>query len=456
MKKASNLFECTACGASYSKWMGRCPECMNWNTISEVPSYISKHVEKIYSSGSQTQVHAKKFDETSIIENSQRFLTGFDQLDRVFGGGITPNSVTLLSGDPGIGKSTLLIQVASNLSQKAAKVLYASAEESESQVSSRAKRVAPQIFSSDSLILCTNQIEDVLDIVRKEKVDVLILDSVQTFYSSLIESSTGSVAQVKQICQDLVNISKKEGITTLIVGHVNKEGAIAGPKVLEHLVDSVLYFEGDPSKDYRIVRSIKNRYGQQGEIGIFKMDETGLSSYEDSQTLFMDSFTSSSTGIALGCIVEGTRPIVVEVQSLLNKTPAVQTRKFSMGYDQNRLQLMCAVLSKILKVKMYEFDVYLNIVGGLKVNDTSLDFAVCSSIISSLRSKALGGENVFIGEVGLSGEIRSTTHIDKRISQALSLGAKRIFVSALYKNKVFVKNTKILYIENIKDLEKYV
>ena len=423
MAKAKTVFYCTACGNESPKWQGRCSACGAWNTMEE-------HIEKPVAAGkaksapvgmSRRPQKIHEVDSGSEI----RFSTGIGELDRVLGGGAVEGSLVLVGGAPGIGKSTLLLQICTSLCS-GRKVLYVSGEESERQLKLRAQRlgVAPE----ELYILSETRMSDILEAVEEMKPDILIADSVQTLYQEENESSPGSISQVKDCTMTLMHLSKSQGITVFVVGHINKDGNIAGPKVLEHMVDCVLYFEGDPNTSYRLLRAAKNRFGSTNEIGVFEMADKGLLEVPNPSQMLLEGRPENTPGTCVACVMEGTRPVLAEVQALVSKTPFNVPRRTADGFDFNRAALLLAVAEKRGGMKLSVFDAYINVIGGLRLDEPGADLPVILAVASSYRDMPIPDDLVAIGEVGLTGEIRSVSHMNQRLSEAARLGFKRVMV----------------------------
>lgn len=418
--KAKTLYVCTACGTEYTKWYGRCTACGEWNSIEE-------HVQTKEAPLATGQLRRGTVQKINDINPSgqQRYHTGLKELDRVLGGGIVRGGLMLIGGDPGIGKSTLLLQICATLGVNH-KILYVSGEESEGQIKLRADRLH---VSGDNLyILCENDLDTVLQALRDEQPDILIIDSIQTMNWAEIASASGSVAQVRECTSAIMRSTKQMGIPTFIVGHVNKDGAIAGPKVMEHIVDCVLYFEGDRHSSYRLLRCVKNRYGSTNEIGVFEMGELGLSEVENPSMMLLSGRPLNVSGACVACTIEGTRPMLAEVQGLVSPTGFGNPRRMSTGFDYNRLSLILAVLEKRAGYFFSNLDTYVNIVGGLYLDEPAVDLPVALALISGLKDTVIPAGNVAFGEVGLTGEIRSVSNADLRIAEAARLGFKRIII----------------------------
>lgn len=417
MAKTKTVYYCTTCGNESPKWMGQCSACGAWNTMEE-------HIEKPNPVGrgkaapvgmSRT---AQKLSEVSV-DAEIRFTTGMGELDRVLGGGAVAGSLVLVGGAPGIGKSTLLLQICSSLCQDK-KVLYVSGEESERQLKMRAERIG---VAPDSLyILSETRLSDVLESAEALIPDVLIVDSIQTLYSEQNESAPGSISQVKDCTMSLMQLSKSQGITVFVVGHINKDGAIAGPKVLEHMVDCVLYFEGDSNSSYRLLRAVKNRFGSTNEIGVFEMADRGLVEVANPSQMLLDGRPEGASGTCVACVMEGTRPVLAEVQALVSKTSFQVPRRTADGFDYNRAVLLMAVAEKRANLKLSAFDAYINVIGGLKLDEPGADLPVILAVASSYRDTPINSKLTAIGEVGLTGEIRSVSHLNQRIAEIARLG----------------------------------
>lgn len=415
-KKKTTLFECQHCGFTTPKWMGKCTNCGGWDCMIELNEQ-QQDVLKITSSSSPL-AGAKAQEITKIEEeNVQRYTSDDTELDMVLGGGVVPGSLVLIGGSPGVGKSTLLLKIGSNLARQSRNVLYVSGEESAGQIKLRANRLGANV---DNLYLLAEiSLEKILGELHERPYECIIIDSIQTMYSETIGSAPGSVTQVRQITFDLMRIAKERKIAIFIIGHITKEGSIAGPRVLEHMVDVVLYFEGDSSHELRILRGFKNRFGPTSEIGVFEMRSEGLVSAKDISSRFFNR-TKSQSGSALTVIMEGSRPIVLEVQALVSDTHAPNPKRQATGFDTNRLNMLLALLERKLEIPLNSYDVFVNITGGIKIMETSADLAILAAIISSFRNRAISKETVFIGEVSLVGDIREVYSIDVRLKEAAS------------------------------------
>lgn len=423
MAKAKTIFFCTNCGNETPKWMGRCPGCGAFNTMQE-------HIEKPAPSGRAKPApvgSSRKPQRLSEVfsDDEIRFSTGMGELDRVLGGGAVAGSLVLVGGAPGIGKSTLLLQICNSLCAGRS-VLYVSGEESERQLKLRAQRLG---VSPESLyILSETRLSDVLEAVEEMKPDILIVDSIQTLYNDENESSPGSVSQVKDCTMSMMQLSKSQGITVFVVGHINKDGNIAGPKVLEHMVDCVLYFEGDPNTSYRLLRAAKNRFGSTNEIGVFEMMDHGLNEVPNPSQMLLEGRPEGAHGTCVACVMEGTRPILAEVQALVTKTTFNVPRRAADGFDFNRAVLLMAVAEKRAGMKLNMFDAYINVIGGLRLDEPGADLPVVLAVASSYREQPIADDLIAIGEVGLTGEIRSVSHMEQRLAEASRLGFQKCII----------------------------
>ena len=429
MKGTKTIYICSECEYQSPKWMGKCPGCGAWNSFVE-DVVATPSATKGGSSLSRLSVsvgkenHATAFDQLEL-PTYMRFVTGMEELDRVLGGGLVHGSVVLLSGEPGIGKSTLLMQI-SDVLGGVKRVLYVSGEESGGQLKLRAKRLG--VVGQNLMILTETNMENVLHEIDQVKPDILIVDSIQTMFSDMATSAPGSVTQVKECALTLIGKAKKEGLSVILVGHVNKEGGIAGPKVLEHMVDAVLYFEGERHQSYRIIRAIKNRYGSTNEIGVFEMTDQGLCEVCNPSEVLLAGRPKNVPGNCAVCTMEGTRPLIAEIQALVTPTAFPAPRRTSNGLDYNRMCLILAVLEKRLGLKFYQHDVYSNVIGGLRVDEPASDLATALALISSLTDKIVPDTTIAIGELGLSGECRAVGNLEQRVKEAARLGFTRAIV----------------------------
>lgn len=422
--KTKSVFFCTECGNESPKWSGRCSACGAWNSM------VEQTAEKV-SKGSNKRVGTTNVKSTCITEldttDEIRFLTGMGELDRVLGGGAVKGSLVLVGGAPGIGKSTLMLQICQQLGQFA-KVLYVSGEESTHQLKMRAQRL--RVDSENLRVLSETCLGDVLVCVEEEKPDVLIIDSIQTLYNEELDSPAGGIGQVKDCTMSLMHLAKGQGVTVFVIGHVNKEGSIAGPKVLEHMVDCVLYFEGDRHMTYRILRAAKNRFGATNEIGVFEMMDSGLQEVENPSEMLLSGRPKDAPGTCVTCVMEGARPVLAEVQALIAPCAGSKPLRSCNGFDYSRAAMLLAVLEKRGGLKVSQCDAYLNIIGGLTLDEPAADLAAVVAIASSYLDKPVSGEMAAIGEVGLSGEIRSISHLEQRLSEVQRLGFTRCIVPA--------------------------
>ena len=424
MAKVKSVYTCNECGANSPKWVGQCPSCSAWNTLYETTVVPISNARAARQYGAPAAVH----DLAAVTpEKISRQPTGISELDRVLGGGLVTGSVVLIGGDPGIGKSTLLTQAMATIGQSV-KVLYVSGEESSDQIALRAQRLG---LKSDRLRLLTeNQVEIILASAQSEHPQVIVVDSIQTMYTDILQSAPGSVAQVRESAAQLVRYAKQTGTALFLVGHVTKEGTLAGPRVLEHMVDTVLYFEGDTGSAFRIIRAIKNRFGAVNEIGVFAMTETGLREVGNPSSMFLSRQGDAVPGSVVLATQEGTRPLLVEVQALVDQSHLSNPRRVCVGLDTNRLAMLLAVLHRHAGIATYDQDVFVNVVGGVRVLETAADLAILAATVSSLRNRPLGKDLVVFGEVGLAGEVRPVQRGQERIREAAKLGFKRALVPA--------------------------
>ena len=447
MAKAKTVFYCTACGNESPKWQGRCAACGAWNTMQE-------HIEKPVAAGKGRSAPVgisrkpQRIHEVDC-DSEIRFSTGIGELDRVLGGGAVAGSLVLVGGAPGIGKSTLLLQICNSLCS-GRKVLYVSGEESERQLKLRAQRLG--VNSEELYILSETRISDILEAVEGLQPDILIADSIQTLYLEENESSPGSVSQVKDCTMTLMQLSKSRGITVFVVGHINKDGNIAGPKVLEHMVDCVLYFEGDPNTSYRLLRAAKNRFGSTNEIGVFEMADKGLLEVPNPSQMLLDGRPENAPGTCVACVMEGTRPVLAEVQALVSKTTFNVPRRTADGFDFNRAALLLAVAEKRGGMKLGVFDAYINVIGGLRLDEPGADLPVVLAVASSYRDQPIADDLVAIGEVGLTGEIRSVSNMNQRLAEAARLGFKKVIIPKNGSDKVEIpRDLTVFRVRNIRE-----
>lgn len=448
MAKTEAIFMCSNCGNEFPRWMGRCTACDEWDSIKEVPSSKGQGVSKNTSFKIQKSSKLISLNEINF-QQEKRVSSNISELDRVLGGGIVKGSAILISGEPGIGKSTLMLQTANALA-KSGEVLYVSGEESASQVGLRARRL--NTLEKGLKFISETDLFSIEQIIAEHKPAFVIIDSIQTISKSDVDSAAGSISQIKESAAYLVQLAKALNIAVFMVGHVTKEGNIAGPRILEHVVDTVLYFEGERHKQYRILRAHKNRFGSTDEIGIFEMKNQGLVEVLNPSQIFLNEKEPEAYGSVVTCALEGTRPLMVEVQALVNFTPAPIPRRTSTGVDYNRVNMIIAILERHLDLKLYNRDVYVNIAGGVKVNEPAIDLAVAAAIISSYHKKPIDAKTVILGEMGLTGEIRMVNQIAKRLSEALKLGFSPIIIPQ--GNASEAANSK-KNISGIKDLKQF-
>jgi len=450
MAKAKVQYQCTECGATLHKWAGQCGDCLAWNTVIEVVVEATSQI-KSFRNRDHIAVPAEVcFLDSIDTEVSFRLATGMAELDRAVGGGLAMGSVTLIGGDPGIGKSTLLIQMLSALGNEGGvKTLYVSGEESAQQISLRGHRLG---LALDKIKLLTeNNLERILSVASVERPEVIVIDSIQTVYTEMLQSAPGSVAQVRESAAQLVRYAKQTNTTVLLAGHVTKDGALAGPRVLEHMVDTVLYFEGDTSSRYRVIRSIKNRYGAVNEIGVFAMTDKGLKEVSNPSAIFLSRHEEPVSGSVIMVTKEGTRPLLVEVQSLVDTSPLGNPRRVSVGLEQNRLSMLLAVLHRHAKINTADQDVFINIVGGIRVTETAADLAILLAVISSLKNMPLPQDLIVFGEVGLAGEIRPVQNGLERLNEAVKHGFKKAIIPKSNQPKQNIKGMEIIAVSRLSD-----
>lgn len=445
--KIKTIYVCQQCGAQSPRWVGKCPSCESWNS----------YVEENAVAASEHKVGMVYNDDPVLLtevtsEHENRYLSGIEEFDRVMGGGIVPGSVTLIGGDPGIGKSTLSLQVACNLSHQGKKILYVSGEESVKQTKMRADRLSPKDISS---LYIVNQIDlnVIMEYIRKMRPDAVVLDSIQVVYQPEVQSSPGSVSQVRECSSQLTHLVKTLGISLFIIGHVTKEGMLAGPRVLEHIVDTVLYFEGERYSTFRILRTTKNRFGSTNEIGVFEMAANGLMEVDNASEIFLSERPKKAPGSVVVPIMEGTRPFLVEIQGLVSRSAFGVVRQKAQGFDANRLAMLAAVLEKRIGLNLQDKDIFLNVVGGVRVMDPAADLAVVLAVASAFQDKVISFDTVVMGEVGLSSEVRSVSQMATRVREAEKLGFKRCVVP---KNNLSPKNAfksekmEMIAVENVR------
>ncbi|MFV9568541.1 DNA repair protein RadA [Thermoanaerobacter mathranii] len=444
MAKSNTKFVCRECGFESSKWMGRCPNCESWNSFEEE---VIENLKNFKITKNTSQIYLLQ-DVT--FSEEERIRTGIEEFDRVLGGGIVKGSLVLIGGDPGIGKSTLLFQVAGNISDEKV-VLYVSGEESIQQIKLRADRILKE--KQRIYLLCETNIEEIERKINDINPNFVIIDSIQTMYTEESQTIPGSISQIRQVTQKLMEISKQKDISIFLIGHVTKEGAIAGPKVLEHMVDTVLYFEGDRTQSFRVLRAVKNRFGATHEIGVFDMEEDGLREIRNPSEFILSNRPKNVPGTAVVSSIQGTRPILMEVQSLICKTSFGVPRRMATGFDYNRFILLLAVMEKRLGINLSQFDAYVNVAGGMKIQEPAADLGIIVSSLSGYFNIPIPEDVCFIGEVGLTGEVRGVSNIDKRISEAQKMGFSQVFIPDM-KTKEIKKfeNTKITKIRDIKEI----
>ncbi len=448
-----SVFFCNECGYESTKWTGQCPACKAWNTMVE---------EKVDKGRSSRASGLKRNDNDSApvtvseisLDDDNRICIGIGELDRVLGGGIVSGSLTLVGGDPGIGKSTLLLQVCKNLSDNGIEVLYISGEESLRQIKLRAVRIGQ--MNEHLKLLCETNLENIVDQVKRSGAKVVVIDSIQTMYSDNLDAAAGSVSQVREATAVLLKMAKEQNVSVFIVGHVTKEGTVAGPRVLEHMVDTVLYFEGDRHASYRILRGVKNRFGSTNEMGVFEMKNEGLTEVPNPSEYMLSGRPVDASGAVVSCAIEGTRPILIELQALVTRTSFGFPRRQSTGSDTGRLNLLMAVLEKRLDMQIGDYDAYVNIAGGLKISEPAIDLAVVLAVVSSFRNKPISGDTVAFGEVGLSGEVRAVSNAAIRVAEAKKLGFKRVVLPEVSLESVDVKGIELIGVKSIEEAIKKV
>ncbi len=446
MAKSKSIYSCTECGGQTLKWQGQCPYCQLWNTL----------VETVAEKNSTRFTHTNEISKVQNLEKVKvgeepRYSTGITEFDRVLGGGLVHGGIILLGGDPGIGKSTLLLQALSYLSDSRA-VLYVSGEESARQIALRAKRLA--LVTKDVHLLTEIQLERIQEVLARNKPDVAVIDSIQTIYSESLQSAPGSVAQVRECAAQLTRMAKASGTCIILVGHVTKEGTLAGPRVLEHMVDTVLYFEGDTQSSFRLVRAFKNRFGAINELGVFAMTEKGLREVSNPSALFLSHHEEQVSGSCVMVTQEGTRPLLVEIQALVDKSHAPNPRRLSVGLEQNRLAMLLAVLHRHVGIPCFDQDVFVNAVGGVKITEPGADLAVLLAIVSSLKNRPLPKKTIVFGEVGLAGEVRPVQRGQERLKEAAKLGFVQAIIPMANKPKHPVPGIDVILVERLKDAVK--
>ena len=447
-KKGGTIFFCQNCGYESAKWSGQCPACREWNTFAEEPAAPK-------TKGGSSRRSAREVREPVTLKGIEadsegRISTGMSELDQVLGGGIVPGSLVLVGGDPGIGKSTLLLQVCRNLAERLDSILYISGEESLQQIKLRAVRIGE--FSDAMTLLCETNLDMIRQVIEKEKPTVVVIDSIQTMYNEEVSSAPGSVSQVRESTGVLLQIAKGLGVSIFIVGHVTKDGNVAGPRVLEHMVDTVLYFEGDRHASYRILRGVKNRFGSTNEIGVFEMRQNGLVEVENPSEYMLSGKPENASGSVVACSMEGTRPILLEIQALVARTNFGMPRRTAAGTDYNRVNLLMAVLEKRLGMNLGNCDAYVNIAGGIKMNEPAIDLGIVMALVSSYRNRPIDEKTIVFGEVGLSGEVRAVNMPEQRVAEAKKLGFETcILPEVCMKTVKDVKGIKLLGVKSVNE-----
>lgn len=447
MAKSKTVFFCRECGYESVKWSGQCPACKEWNTF--VEEQVRAGTARGGASAGSGRAVLKPVALSDInTDDADRITTGFEELDRVLGGGIVEGSLVLVGGDPGIGKSTLLLQMCRVAAHNGHKVLYISGEESLKQIKLRAERIGE--FTDELLLLCETNLENVESAIKNESPDIVVIDSIQTMYREEIASAPGSISQVRESTGMLMQLAKGMGISIFIVGHVTKEGVVAGPRVLEHMVDTVLYFEGDRNAVYRIVRSAKNRFGSTNEIGVFEMRENGLNEVKNPSEYMLSGKPEGASGSVVVCLMEGTRPMLVEVQALVCDSNFGMARRTAAGTDYNRVNLLMAVIEKRAGIHLGGCDAYVNVAGGLKVNEPALDLGIVMALVSSFRNIVIDSKTIIFGEVGLAGEVRAVSRPQQRVNEAVKLGFNTcILPDVCLKNITVNDNIKLIGVKNL-------
>lgn len=448
MAKTRTVFECQKCAAQFPKWLGRCTECGAWGSLIEEVVGAEAATSKPSLAGLVTESKPTKLPEISK-EDGRHQPVGITEFDRVMGGGIVPGSLTLIGGDPGIGKSTLILQMFGAMAVRDVKLLYVSGEESAPQIKQRAERLgvnAPQIY-----VITENCLEKILEEIKKLQPSVIAIDSIQTIYSSEITSAPGTVSQIRESAGRLMLLSKGSGIATLLVGHVTKDGAIAGPKTLEHMVDTVLYFEGERGHPFRLLRAVKNRFGSTNEIGVFEMTGAGLHEVANPSSLFLAERPVNHPGSVVVSSLEGSRPVLVELQALVSSSGLANPRRTALGVDSNRLSLLVAVLDKIIGVQLHDQDIFVNVAGGMKVSEPAIDLGMVCAIHSSMLNKPIDPHTLLMGEVGLTGEVRAVSGLDVRINEAHKMGFKRMLVPRSQANQKVPKGMELMGVATVEE-----
>ncbi len=447
--KMTTVFFCQSCGFESSKWMGQCPGCRGWNTFVE-EKISAKSVGTASSAASRREETKPSKLSDIMLQDEERLSTHIKELDRVLGGGIVPGSLILVGGDPGIGKSTLLLQVCRNMAQDNRKVLYISGEESLKQIKIRANRIGE--FGESLLLLCETNLGVIEETIRRIGPDITIIDSIQTVYQEDVSSAPGSVSQVREATNVFLQLAKGLGSSIFIVGHVTKEGTVAGPRVLEHMVDTVLYFEGDRHASYRILRGVKNRFGSTNEIGVFEMQEQGLMEVANPSEFMLEGKPEGASGSIVSCSMEGTRPILIEIQALVCRTNFGFPRRQAIGTDFNRVNLLMAVLEKRVELQMSDCDAYVNLAGGMKITEPAIDLGIAMAVASSFKNRPIDDKMAAFGEIGLSGEVRSISMIEQRVREAVKMGYTTCIIPQVcVKQLKNIKDVRIIGVSSIKD-----
>ena len=453
LKNKKTVYFCQECGYESAKWMGQCPGCKSWNT------FVEETVSAKKNPSGNLKASEKRQDPVILkdisLSEDERQTTKIGELDRVLGGGIVPGSLVLVGGDPGIGKSTLLLQVCRNLSEKEVSVLYISGEESLRQIKLRANRIGQ--FNDKMQLLCETNLEVIREVIERKKPDVVVIDSIQTMFHEDVSSAPGSVSQVRESTNILMQIAKGMGVSIFIVGHVTKEGNVAGPRVLEHMVDTVLYFEGDRHASYRILRAVKNRFGSTNEIGVFEMCNTGLEEVKNPSEFLLNGRPEDASGSVVACSMEGTRPILVEIQALVCQSNFGIPRRTAVGTDFNRVNLLMAVLEKKVGIHLAASDAYVNIAGGMKMTEPAIDLGICLAIVSSAKDIVIPDNVMVFGEIGLSGEIRAVSMAGQRVQEAKKLGFETVMLPEVCRSSVGnVEGINLVYVSQIRDAISYI
>ncbi len=445
-----STYFCSECGNEVTKWSGKCPHCGAWNSLKESSRVIGKKKSKHTIIESPENVKPIQLNNVQITKE-ERIKTGITEFDCVLGGGIVPGMVILIGGEPGIGKSTLMLQISNKLAKESKKILYVSGEESTQQILLRSKRLG--VKSDNIFLFCTYNLLKILDQIQLIDADLVIIDSIQSVSSEKIDSAPGTISQLRECTLILTQIAKKFNLPIILIGHVTKDGFVAGPKIIEHIVDTVLYFEGDKNHHFKILRTSKNRFGSTNEIGLFEMRKEGLVEVKDTTEMFINE-EKNSIGSSIGCIIEGSRPFLIEVQSLVSSASYGNSQRVAIGFDHKRLAVLIAVIEKVLGIELRNYDIFVNIIGGLKVLEPSLDLAIIISIISSFQEKPVLEKTVLIGEVGLNGNIRNVAQMEKRVKEAKKLGYQKICISQ--NNNLKEKNISLIKTKNIAEVLSFV